>query len=171
LRDLPSLLQRALASCLDTDIFATASSKPTDSTFLASCVQVRQDVSQEDARSFNVLSPSHAAVIGIVDRTANLEEAAEALLTARFSFGGKSPYAPDLVLVNEFVKKDFLNAVIRRSIDFMIGRNGNGVLDEKTPNGRRTQETSPPRYELSSKSGIDVITSGSSGTIAEIIDR
>jgi aldehyde dehydrogenase (NAD+) len=167
LRALPTLLQRTLSSTLDADIFAVASSKPTDSTFLASCVRVNQEGSKEDPQSLNVLSPSRATVIGIVDRTANLEEAAEALLTARFSFNGKSPYAPDVVLVNEFVKKDFLNAVIRKSIDFMTGRNGNGVLDEKSSNGKRKQDTN----DLSGKSGVNVITSGSSGTIAEISDR
>lgn len=102
-----------------------------------------------------------------MDRTANLEEAAQALLTARFSFNGTSPYAPDVVLVNEFVKKAFLNAVIRKSIDFMTGRNGDHVLDEKSPDGRRKQATN----ELSGKKGVNIITSGSNGTIAEITDR
>jgi aldehyde dehydrogenase (NAD+) len=167
LRALPNLLQRTLSSCFDADIFAIASSTPTDSTFLGSCVRVNQEGSKEDSKSLYVLSPSQAPSIGIVDRSANLEEAAEALLTARFSFNGKSPYAPDVVLVNEFVKKEFLNAVIRKSIDFMTGRNGNGVLDEKSSNDRRKQE----KNDLFEKSGINVITSGASGTIAEITDR
>jgi aldehyde dehydrogenase (NAD+) len=167
LKSLPTLLQRTLSSSLDADIFAIASSKPADSTFLASCVRVNQEGSEEDSQSRNVLSPSHATVTGIVDRTANLEEAAEALLTARFSFNGKSPYAPDVILVNEFVKKDFLNAVIRKSIDFMTGRNGNDIPDEKSSNGKRKQETN----DLSGKTGVNVITSGSSGTIAEISNR
>ncbi len=32
---------------------------------------------------------------------------------ARFSFQGMSPYAPDLVIVNEFVKEDFFQACTR----------------------------------------------------------
>lgn len=36
--------------------------------------------------------------------------AARTIIAARFGFGGTSPYAPDLVLVNEFVKKDFFEA-------------------------------------------------------------
>jgi hypothetical protein len=156
-----------LSGCLDADIFAIASSTPTDSIFLDSCLRVNQEGSKEDPKSLNVLSPSQAPVIGIVDRSANLEEAAEALLTARFSFNGKSPYAPDVVLVNEFVKKAFLNAVIQKSIDFMTGRNGNGVLDEKSPNSRKKQENN----DLPEKSGINVITSGAGGTIADITDR
>jgi len=46
-----------------------------------------------------------------VDRTADLKLAARELVAARFAFGGSSPYAPDLVLVNEFVKQEFLQAV------------------------------------------------------------
>jgi acyl-CoA reductase-like NAD-dependent aldehyde dehydrogenase len=52
-------------------------------------------------------------VIAIVERGANVQEAARALVVARFCLRGKSPYAPDLVLVNEWIKKDFLNAVIQ----------------------------------------------------------
>lgn len=136
-------------------------------TFLASCIQVSQEGTKDDVQSVKVLSSLGATVLAIVDRTANLEEAAEALLTARFSFNGTSPYALDVVLVNEFVKKDFLNAVIRKSIDFMTGRNGNGVLDEKNSTGRLKQATD----DLSGKKGVHVITSGSNGTIAEIYDR
>lgn len=36
--------------------------------------------------------------------------AARELVAARFAFGGSSPYAPDLVFVNEFVKAEFLQA-------------------------------------------------------------
>ena len=46
-----------------------------------------------------------------MDRTADLKLAARELVAARFAFGGSSPYAPDLVLVNEFVKQEFLQAV------------------------------------------------------------
>ena len=41
--------------------------------------------------------------------------AARELVAARFAFGGSSPYAPDLVLVNEFVKGEFLSAVVEES--------------------------------------------------------
>ncbi|KAK3940757.1 Extradiol ring-cleavage dioxygenase, class III enzyme, subunit B [Diplogelasinospora grovesii] len=57
-----------------------------------------------------LISSTNARVIAIVDRTADIHAAARAITTARFSFGGTSPYAPDLVLVNEFVKKDFFEA-------------------------------------------------------------
>ncbi len=54
----------------------------------------------------------------MVDRTANLELAARELVKARFSFGGRSPYAPDLVAVNEFVQQDFLRAVVQACVSY-----------------------------------------------------
>ena len=61
---------------------------------------------------------SPGKVVAVVDRTANINDAAEALVTACFSFGGRSPYSPDLVLVNEFIKKSFLMALIQASVSF-----------------------------------------------------
>jgi aldehyde dehydrogenase (NAD+) len=129
---------------------------------------VNQEDSEDDTQHLNMLTSSRGSVVGIVDRTANLEEAAEALLTARFGFGGKSPYVPDIVLVNEFIKKDFLNALVRKSIDFMTERSSNGVLDDKNPAVRRIQN---PAIDLSALTNLTIITSNSSGTIAEITDR
>jgi acyl-CoA reductase-like NAD-dependent aldehyde dehydrogenase len=58
----------------------------------------------------DLISSSTNRVIAFVDRTADIQAAAKAITTARFSFGGTSPYAPDLVLVNEFVKEAFFEA-------------------------------------------------------------
>ena len=52
----------------------------------------------------------------MINRDAEFDEAAKYLINARFAFRGRSPYAPDLVLVNEFAKKDFLHALVRQSI-------------------------------------------------------
>ena len=63
--------------------------------------------------SCRILSSSGGRAIAVVDRTADIEAAAKSITTARFSFGGSSPYAPDLVLVNEFVKQEFFEACSR----------------------------------------------------------
>jgi len=57
-------------------------------------------------------SPSRSRVFAVVDRTADVKLAAREIVAARFAFGGSSPYAPDLVLVNEFVKGEVLQAVV-----------------------------------------------------------
>lgn len=62
-----------------------------------------------------IASPSQSRTLAVVDRTANLRLAAKELVAARFAFGGSSPYAPGLVFVNEFVKEDFLQAVIEEA--------------------------------------------------------
>ncbi|GKT85121.1 LOW QUALITY PROTEIN: aldehyde dehydrogenase [Colletotrichum tofieldiae] len=62
------------------------------------------------ARANHLVSANAARAVAIVDRTADVEAAAKAITAARFGFGGQSPYAPDLVLVNEYVKKDFFEA-------------------------------------------------------------
>ena len=51
----------------------------------------------------------------MVDRTADFSQAAKHLIRARFSFKGESPYAPDVVLVNEFCMKDFCNAALQEA--------------------------------------------------------
>lgn len=65
-----------------------------------------------DAKN-QLTSSSTSRCVAIVDRSADIDAAAKAITTARFSFGGSSPYAPDLVLVNEFVKKEFFEACSR----------------------------------------------------------
>jgi hypothetical protein len=51
--------------------------------------------------------------IAVVDRTANIQEAATALVRSRIAFGVSSRQAVDHVFVNEFVMGDFLNAVVK----------------------------------------------------------
>lgn len=69
-----------------------------------------------------LVCPSHRRVVAVVERDADLDEAASALVTARFGFGGTSPYAPDLVLVNEWAQKGFLEAVMKRTSSLIAGR-------------------------------------------------
>lgn len=68
--------------------------------------------------------------VAVVDRTANIQVAAHELVAARFSFSGTSPYAPDYIFVNEFVKRDFLQAVVGECAKLSGGLATNGS-DEK----------------------------------------
>ncbi|TKA76331.1 hypothetical protein B0A49_02688 [Cryomyces minteri] len=147
LREVPNLLSRLLKDALDGDTFAIASSRVEDAHFLARCLQAR--------------------VIAVVDRTANLEEAAKALVTARFSFGGKSPYAPDCVLVNEFSKKDFLKAVTSQSIAFLTEQNGS--LDKGRVN--RRLEGKALVDEVREDGAARIVASGTNGAIVDVERR
>lgn len=168
LRLLPGLVEGLLREALDPDIVEVAQGKVEDAEFLATCLRVVQigDLSERPLAGSILFSPSQALVVGVVDRTADLEDAAKALVGARMGFGGSSPYAPDVVLVNEFVKKDFLNAVVRHSIRFLTEENG-VVGQSKEKRGRLPQKQEP----YTSEDGIRVVTSGSNGAILAVEDR
>jgi hypothetical protein len=109
-------------------------------------------------------------VIAIVDRTADLALAAEQLVTARFAFRGTSPYAPDLVLVNEFIKKEFLEHVLRHALRFLAGSTG---ISNGTTNAREQKKSSRVAETLQrltdSKSWkLNTITQGDNGAVVEL---
>ncbi|KAG3184032.1 hypothetical protein PC129_g25319, partial [Phytophthora cactorum] len=86
----------------------------TDAAVLSSAILVDQtSKSSSPSLTTQLLSATQHRAIAVVDRTADLDAAARAITAARFGFGGMSPYAPDLVLVNEYVKKDFFEACSR----------------------------------------------------------
>lgn len=99
-----------LPKALGQDTFCI-SKTVTDKSVLDSAVLVNQTSHAGSVTFTNqLLSSSSCRAVAVVDRTADIELAAKAITTARFSFGGTSPYAPDLVLVNEYVKKEFFEA-------------------------------------------------------------
>lgn len=107
------MLRQALTKALDVNTFH-ASKTTTDQSILDEAVLVDQTSSSPSSTlTSQLLSSSQTRCVAIVDRSANIDDAARAITAARFSFGGTSPYAPDLVLVNEFVKKDFFEACSR----------------------------------------------------------
>jgi hypothetical protein len=101
------MLSEALPEALDTETFCISSRRIQDYDAV-SCTLV--DQTGKATPTAEVLSSSEARTIAIVDRSADIDAAARAIVTSRFSFQGMSPYAPDLVIVNEFVKKDFFQA-------------------------------------------------------------
>ncbi|ORY71829.1 Aldehyde/histidinol dehydrogenase [Pseudomassariella vexata] len=105
-----AVLRKILPAALDINSFCL-SKTIRDSSILEIAVLVDQ-TSTASSRSLTaqLCSSSITRTVAIVDRTADLQVAAKAITQARFSFGGTSPYAPDLVLVNEFVKEEFFEA-------------------------------------------------------------
>lgn len=147
---------------MDQDVYEIAPTRPKD--IGANCIQVIQTGDVADSEALKALvSPSKSLVVAIVDRTADLETAARILIDARMRFGGNSTYAPDVILVNEFAKQDFLKAAVRHSIQYMAEKNGNQKRlsggDSKAGSGRTDQ------------SSIKTITSGANSSILDILDR
>ena len=115
LRTLTRVLRETLKTALHPDTFAIASSPIRDAAILNSAIHIDQNSSENVPKLNHLASPSRSRAFAVVDRTSDVKTAARELVAARFAFGGSSPYAPDLVLVNEFVKQDFLQAVVDES--------------------------------------------------------
>ncbi|CAI9630794.1 unnamed protein product [Alternaria burnsii] len=168
LRALPSLLRKLVTEALESDTFAVISSDPSSDS-LSSCVQVFQEKQIGPPTYSQLVSPRNK-IVAIVDRTADLASAAEQLVTARFAFGGTSPYAPDVVLVNEFIKKEFLEHVLKHSLRFFTGSSG---ISNGSTNAREQKKSSRVAETFQgltdSKSWkLNVITQGDNGAIIEL---
>lgn len=139
---------------------------------LSTCLQVLQET-QVRQPTYAQLVSLQSKAIAIVDRTADLAATAEHLVAARFAFGGSSPYAPDLILVNEFVKKDFLEHVLKCAIPYLASSNG-AISDgsqSPTPGGQkkgsRTTEALKT-FESSNSWRFNIVTQGSNGAIVDL---
>ncbi|ETS85193.1 hypothetical protein PFICI_03218 [Pestalotiopsis fici W106-1] len=111
---LDSFLRSELTTSLDPDGFAIVSKAVTVSRLSSDYVVVDQTLSDTTKES-SLVSDSKALTVAIVDRTADVEQAASAICTARFRFKGRSPYAPDVIMVNEWVRDDFVSACLKLS--------------------------------------------------------
>lgn len=113
LLNLDAALRQILPQSLDQNVFCITTTV-SDPTILASAILVDQTASSSaSSLTTQLKSATSHRVIAVVDRTADVDAAARAITAARFGFGGMSPYAPDLVLVNEYIKREFFEACSR----------------------------------------------------------
>lgn len=117
LRAVSGILRRVLSAALDNDSFAIASEPVKDEAFMQQYFHVMQEGDAIHPRVNQLVSLPQRPTVAVVDRTADLDLAAQELVTARLAFAGRSPYAPSCILVNEFVMKDFLQAVVRQCVE------------------------------------------------------
>lgn len=104
------ILKEILPTELDPDTFFTSAKPIQDSTILSSALLVDQTSVSSTVATNALSSQNQRRTIAIVDRTADIDATAKAIVTARFKFQGASPYSPDLIIVNEFVKDEFFAA-------------------------------------------------------------
>jgi hypothetical protein len=96
---------------LDHDLCQYTARLIEDEDFLSECLIVDQAPDLRALQTSNRLcSPPNDLSVAVVDRTAKVSEAAASIISARRAFAGMSPHAPDVVIVNEFVKKSFIEA-------------------------------------------------------------
>ncbi|KAJ5507606.1 hypothetical protein N7527_009749 [Penicillium freii] len=143
LQALPVLIKKLLASSLDRSTIAFVPTPATDEDLGPQHMRLHQD------------DHLPGKVVAVVDRTANINHAAEALVSARFSFGGRSPYAPDLVFVNEYIKESFLMALVQASVSFPLSAS---TIHEDEGRPEKDQEE---------REGLRVLSSLGRGEIVE----
>ncbi|GES64003.1 aldehyde dehydrogenase PutA [Aspergillus terreus] len=163
---LPRLLRKILTQALDKDTFAVSEERP-ELAFLDRVLMVVQHNS--GTVSNRSLVSSTGRTVAVVDRTAHINEAAEALVTARFAFSGRSPYAPDVVLVQEFAMKAFVESVIQHASKLLAGQNG-----EARKNAVNSGRSSPGAslVDLARKDpSCRILVSGTGWGIIEVQDR
>ncbi|CAK7219730.1 hypothetical protein SBRCBS47491_003949 [Sporothrix bragantina] len=175
----PRLLLQVLGSALDQDIFyaTTAASSLSDDAIGHRHVRVVSSLSSTPAPSNHIVSYADSRVVAIVERDADVQAAAEALVRARFSFGGHAPYAPDVVLVSEWCQKDFLYAVTQCAARFMAAGGaeaGSSDVREKTPPPRAAPKNALKALadRISDDSvATRIISLGSNGLVVGVEDR
>lgn len=97
---------------LDWETYLLAEKPIVDDEFLAAALIVDQASNQNVF--YPGISQTGLRAIAAVDRTADVDEAAKQIVDAHFAFSGQSPHSPDLIIVDEWVKDQFLNACNRR---------------------------------------------------------
>ncbi len=103
-------------------------------------------------------------MVAVVDRTADVAEAAIVTGTSRVAFNGRSVYAPDIVLVNEFVADDFLVHLVQAITTPAFKQNPIKTTKVQPSNKDSIKE-------LEASGGVKVVVSGANGSIIEITDR
>jgi hypothetical protein len=127
-----AVLRDIFPKALDHATFTIISSPIDDKEIVEDCLLVDQKVQGEQSSTANSLhSYPELRTIAVVDRTANVDLAARSIVTARFSFRGKSPYAPDIVLVNEFVKTEFYEACTCVTSQLFANQSNGFCMNEK----------------------------------------
>lgn len=164
---LPAVLRKILSQALDADTFAISEERP-DAAFLNRVLMVSQTGSAPLAER-SLLSPANARAVAVVDRTASVPASAEALVAARFAFGGRSTYSPDVVLVNEFAMKRFVEAVLHHASRYLAGPNGEARQGASNP--RRFGPSASLLDAAHKDTGARVLVSGSGWGVVEVHDR
>lgn len=159
------ILKELLPQALDNDTFYISSSRILDSTILKQSLLVDQLSTSPTGTLDEILSNPSGRTIAVVDRGVDIEAAARSVVTARFSFQGTSPYSPDLVIVNDFIKDKFIDACVGYASKFFSA----------STKGRRTQNndnSETKRVIKEAQSQDHVSTFGSSNfAIVDVHER
>lgn len=168
------MLRKLLPSALDLDAFAISDKRPS-ADFLLRCFVVSQSENRQGIPQGIVerglQSRPAGKVVAVVDRTANIAEAALIIGTARLSFQGQSAYAPDVVFVNEFIAEDFLSYLVQTVAAPFSNRHPSQRESATSVSKAQSDADAHTVREFEKKESTTVIVSGANGSIVEIKDR
>lgn len=159
----PRVVLDIISRALDRDIFHVTSKQLSDAEIDHRHIRVLQSGTSNASLGGQIVSQAESRVVAVIERDADLQAAAEAIVRARFSLGGRSPYAPDLVLVNEWVKKEFLAAVTQCAVRFAPDPTETLSKADKRKHGLANKVIEERRCR--------VISSDGSGLIVDVEDR
>jgi len=156
---------------MDKDTFAVFESRPDDPEFFAqNCVIVDGTLGATEPTSLHNVSAQATRTIAVVDRTAGVAEAANEVIRARLNFQGRSPYSPDLILVNEFVLKEFCTAAVQYATRALVG-NVDPDLSSESPKKPKVHQPNSQLQKEIQQYGATTLVSGSRGSVVLVQDR
>ncbi|KAI0536013.1 Aldehyde/histidinol dehydrogenase [Xylaria digitata] len=161
----PPIVLASVGDALDKDIFQIVQQEVDSINLGCRHIRVLQNGSKISDSSTGLLSNTEARVLAVVECDVDIAAAADALAAACFGLRGRSPYAPDLVLVNEQVKKEFLIAVSRRAVEL--------VADYTEPRGKlaRNEGKSDMIRRVYEEGFATIVSTNPSALILDIHDR
>ncbi|SPO01439.1 uncharacterized protein DNG_04112 [Cephalotrichum gorgonifer] len=155
----PPLVLGLIGGALDPDIFHVSTTKVQPADLAHRHLRVQQNGSEELLANNLVSHPDHL-VAAVVERDANIPAAARALVLARFALRSTSPYSPDIVFVNEWVKKEFLLAVTQACVQ---------VLEDVGSSKNRRRKSF--LEEVTKEGFVSVVSMGKGGVVLDIENR
>lgn len=164
----PPVVLPLVSEALDDDIFLVTTAKVKDADLAHRHIRVLQSGGPQPLLANHLVSRSDALVTAFVERDADVEAAAEAIVLARFGLRGASGYAPDIVLVNEWVKEKFLVAVMQRCVGVGVVTQGATGLGRPRPDKTVELELLD---EVAKEGFTDVLSTGKDGVVLDVKNR
>lgn len=168
------ILRSILPQSIDADVFAIVGTRLSKGC-LAKCRvldQTRRIVDGGDSTDKLDGSSTHVPsvkVVAVVDRSANIPDAASIIGASRAAFNGNSNYSSSLVLVNEFVADDFLFHLTQAIVAPVQGKR---AISKSSSQSKGVRDgLNQLKDELERNDNLKVIISSENGSILEIQNR
>lgn len=172
LLETPKLVLELIAAALDKDIFTVVHEAVSSDDIGHRHLRVVQNGAAVGSPGTITSDPS-ARTVAVIERDADIQAAADALIAARFSLGGRSPYAPDLVLVNEWVKRDLIIALSASSARYMADSITGPVGSSSSSSAKKNKKSK--QSTIASKAveegSATIISSNPEATIVDVGKR